>query len=374
MGKKSFVLLNTLIVLGLTFMSSCSSPEKEGSQLGKTYTDCLGSTNTFKQSFELLDKKADCDNKIKTNWEQAKEKYKNDATKWKSFIDAFGNATKTTVEELNLNLTKLIATEIEGKLWVREDDSSKDFYLCSFENGVLKFLNSKGAFEYELKGNVLSFDDDRGTSGKVIVKDDKLSLSDTENNVSLNYRLADNKDKIIGKWSVSGSLLVTLARNGKCTLGGSGFSTKTIPYTYDDDVLDIKGAGAYKIKTDNWNVLPWGKQPFSRIKSDQPKDLRVLFGHSSIGESVSGVSSTSNSENWDQMLNDYEEYVNEYLKFYKKAIAGDMSALSEYQELLDKATALETSMTAAQNDDKLSAAQISRLMKIQTKMLQGAIN
>lgn len=84
-----------------------------------------------------------------------------------------------------------------------------------------------------------------------------------------------------------------------------------------------------------------------------------------------GLSETG-SEDWDKMLDDYDEYVTEYIKFYKKAMKGDNSALAEYPALMEKATALQESMTAAQNDNKLSAAQIGRMMKIQTKMLQAA--
>ena len=72
------------------------------------------------------------------------------------------------------------------------------------------------------------------------------------------------------------------------------------------------------------------------------------------------------------MLDDYDEYVTEYIKFYKKAMKGDNSALAEYPAMMEKATKLSESMTEAQNDNKLSAAQIARMMKIQTKMLQAA--
>jgi hypothetical protein len=91
----------------------------------------------------------------------------------------------------------------------------------------------------------------------------------------------------------------------------------------------------------------------------------------SVSESGSSVSE-SGSEDWDKMLDDYDEYVSEYIKFYKKAMKGDNSALAEYPAMMEKATKLEESMTAAQNDNKLSATQIARMMKIQTKMLQAA--
>ncbi len=278
MRKKATALFATLKIACILFLSSCSSPEKEGAKLGKSLTDCLGNTGTYKQSSVLLDKKEDCGKKINSDWELAKDKYKNDAGKWKVFVDAYLNATQTTEEELNLNLSKLLSAELSGKLWVRADDSSKDFYIFSFENGVLKFLNCKGEFDYQLKGNVLSFKDNGGTSGTVTIKEGKLILSDLKNNYSIVYRQVENRDKLIGKWNVSGSLVLDLDRNGRCTMGGAGYSTMVTPYTFNNDVLDIKGAGAYKIKTNDWNILPWGQQPLYRVKIAQP-DVRKLFGY-----------------------------------------------------------------------------------------------
>ena len=51
---------------------------------------------------------------------------------------------------------------------------------------------------------------------------------------------------------------------------------------------------------------------------------------------------------------------------------GDQSAIADYPALMEKATNLQASMQKAQNDNQLSAQQITRMMKIQTKMMQAA--
>lgn len=76
------------------------------------------------------------------------------------------------------------------------------------------------------------------------------------------------------------------------------------------------------------------------------------------------------SEDYDKMLNDYDEYVTEYVKFYKKAMNGDDDAMAEYPAMMEKATKLQESMQQAQGNNQLSAAQIGRMAKIQNKMLQ----
>ncbi len=86
---------------------------------------------------------------------------------------------------------------------------------------------------------------------------------------------------------------------------------------------------------------------------------------------VATESETSGSEDYDKMLDDYDEYVTEYVKFYKKAMKGDQTALAEYPEMMEKATKLQESMQEAQGNNQLSATQIGRMAKIQTKMLQA---
>lgn len=41
--------------------------------------------------------------------------------------------------------------------------------------------------------------------------------------------------------------------------------------------------------------------------------------------------------NWDSVLDDYEEYFDQYVKLLKKAKNGDVSALTEYAKMLEKA-------------------------------------
>jgi hypothetical protein len=82
-------------------------------------------------------------------------------------------------------------------------------------------------------------------------------------------------------------------------------------------------------------------------------------------------SETSGSEDYDKMLDDYDQYVTEYVQFYKKAMKGDQSALAEYPAMMQKATNLQESMQKAQGDKQLSVEQITRMSKIQNKMLQA---
>ena len=75
------------------------------------------------------------------------------------------------------------------------------------------------------------------------------------------------------------------------------------------------------------------------------------------------------SSDWDSVLDEYEDYVNQYIKLYKKAMEGDMSAMSEYAGMLEKAQSLFSKLENAQGE--MTAAQISRMNSIQMKMVNA---
>lgn len=83
-------------------------------------------------------------------------------------------------------------------------------------------------------------------------------------------------------------------------------------------------------------------------------------------------SESSDGEDWDSLLDSYEEYVDMYISLLKKASAGDLSAVSEYTSYMSKAQ--EVSQKMADATSKLSSAQLSRFNKINQKMLQAAQN
>lgn len=86
--------------------------------------------------------------------------------------------------------------------------------------------------------------------------------------------------------------------------------------------------------------------------------------------SSSSNKSASNDEDWDKVLKSYESYIDQYIKLMKKVKNGDMSVMTEYAEMMEKATDLSEKMSNAGND--LSASQMSKFMKLQTKLANAA--
>ena len=81
---------------------------------------------------------------------------------------------------------------------------------------------------------------------------------------------------------------------------------------------------------------------------------------------------SSDGEDWDSLLDSYEEYVDMYISLLKKASAGDLSAVSEYADYLNKAQ--EFSKKLENSTDEMTVSQVARLSKITQKMLQAAQN
>jgi vacuolar-type H+-ATPase catalytic subunit A/Vma1 len=75
---------------------------------------------------------------------------------------------------------------------------------------------------------------------------------------------------------------------------------------------------------------------------------------------------------FDSVLDDYEEYVDEYIVFYKKAMSGDDAAFTEYMSMLEKAEELQKSLEISRSE--MTGKQASRMLKIQQKMLNAMSN
>lgn len=80
-------------------------------------------------------------------------------------------------------------------------------------------------------------------------------------------------------------------------------------------------------------------------------------------------SASSNGEDWDALLDSYEEYVDSYISLLKKASDGDLNAMSEYADHLNKAQEFSKKLT--DSTDEMTVSQVNRFNKITQKMLQA---
>jgi len=133
-----------------------------------------------------------------------------------------------------------------------------------------------------------------------------------------------------------------------------------------------------KISSERYAFLPFANLKNIKLKLDKGSESNSVSNYDSDTEenidtdsdSDSDEISSSDSEDWDDMLESYEEYVDQYISYLKKASSGDMNALSEYPALLEKAQEFSDKMKSAQSN--MSASQWSRYIKITNKMTKAA--
>ena len=72
---------------------------------------------------------------------------------------------------------------------------------------------------------------------------------------------------------------------------------------------------------------------------------------------------------WNKRLQDYDNYVKEYLKNYKKSLHGNAISLSKYPYMKTKSEALNKKLNKAMDKKLLTKNQIKRILKIQLKIV-----
>lgn len=94
---------------------------------------------------------------------------------------------------------------------------------------------------------------------------------------------------------------------------------------------------------------------------------------SSVEDEVEVADESSPSDEWNETLDGYEEYVDDYVSLIKKQKAdpSDMSIMTEYQELMQKGTEWSTKMSEMASD--FGPEQVSRMQEIQSKLSKAAL-
>lgn len=91
----------------------------------------------------------------------------------------------------------------------------------------------------------------------------------------------------------------------------------------------------------------------------------LTFSSGSANESIS-----SRNNDWDEILDEYENYINNYIRLAKKAASGDVSAVTDMASMLESAQSFSDKLEDAEGD--LTEAQLSRYTKLMNKFANAA--
>lgn len=110
------------------------------------------------------------------------------------------------------------------------------------------------------------------------------------------------------------------------------------------------------------------------VKSDEATTIQetpaIGSEDSSDVSSDDEVAEDASDVDFDELLADYEEYYTEYIDAWKNAANGDMEALTECQELMEKAQNLSDKLDKYHGD--MTPAQLAKFEKVQMKLLKAA--
>lgn len=74
-------------------------------------------------------------------------------------------------------------------------------------------------------------------------------------------------------------------------------------------------------------------------------------------------------DKWNKILQDYDNYVKEYLKNYKKSLQGNIISFSKYPYMKIKSEALNKKLHKAIDKGLLTKNQMKKFLKIQLKIV-----
>lgn len=105
-----------------------------------------------------------------------------------------------------------------------------------------------------------------------------------------------------------------------------------------------------------------------RAASSSSDDEEIIGGGEEEAEAVESTSSSSDNE-WDSILDEYEEYVNKLASISKKAKSGDASAMAEMSTISADCLSLGDKLANAKSS--MTSAQAARYTRINTKYLNA---
>ena len=143
--------------------------------------------------------------------------------------------------------------------------------------------------------------------------------------------------------------------------------TKTVTFSwghynkYKDDLAAIfNETASFEIIDDNFLE-----------KEEAEEETSTTYQSQAAGNNNTASKGTTSTKNdWDQILDEYDNFVDKYISLLKKSSSGDMSAMTEYLEYMEKAQDLADQLSEAEDD--MTSAQMARYMKIMTKMANAA--
>lgn len=387
------LLLTTLVSI---LLIGCSAPvEKKGNEF----------LNEFSQSINDIDKSSSIGfisyflESAKSELEENKLNFTEKEELSLEEIELLNLITRYDTIEKYLELSSYIdsrnqlALELaQGETWISENENpKKQLGLITFDDNEIVMVNRKKSYSFSYASDNYLFTNENGKEFLLDDVDGYLVMY-TEFSNPHRFKKASPYEKIMGKWRgkwgnyfETYNVTLKLTEEGKGSIISKYRTIVLYPTRQKGNKYNFKDKDGYTydFTFKGGKLYLTDKVTFSRIDKEESTDFTDIFNYpkyvappqsastystSTESSSSPNASPSSASEDWDEMLDDYEEYIDQYIILYKKAMKGDQSAILEYGSMLEKAASLQASIKKAQSNNDLSTAQINRMMAIVTKM------
>src|SRR5690606_31855293 len=210
------------------------------------------------------------------------------------------------------------------------DDIKSIFKLKKGETGYVRWTVDKidGLKSFQITSALSGSNDETITT----TENSEIELSGTINNsYSVKMNLSIKGENVEGKYYYT-------KQNKDINLSGSNDNGNI---NLNEFTSDGKRTGSFQgILNGNSFIGTWTDADNS---NSFPFNLTVTNLPNTISNTTAYTSSTRSAD-WDKLLVDYEAYIDQYIKLFKKAQNGDNTALVEYPGLLEKAERLQHSL------------------------------
>lgn len=220
-----------------------------------------------------------------------------------------------------------------------------------------------------------------GSYVKVVDGTYKFTTDGDKASISVKFELTDKPNVEFHKdgWDIrlnaideTGSVFDTGTYSFSCKefskiselLKGNVGDTKTVSFTWEYIDFAKELGKAIFTKATSFEII-------DEIFKEGSETISVYSDNSANDSKSSTSEVTSDSEDWDKALDEYEKYIDSYIKILKKVKANDMSAISEYPTYVEKAESFSKKFDNAKGT--MSAKQIKRYTELTMKITTAAM-
>lgn len=371
--------------------------------------DSISSLNSYDLTIQFMQLSENYSNSVENLISQEKDHKKNleilDTLIVKfDQLENYESFVKRLTEKNNYILNK-----IKDKYWAQISDVTSNYsndvdttVLFTIRNSEISFPGYKNKFKLEIDNGIITLLNSNSSinqlffepidSLNLIVRDNKGNIahfgqpslyvmligswgslphpsqtminieSDKHVNIKTGYNIAE------GELNVKNNVITIPYIDNISMLGQSMQVHNTFNCTYNksNDIFRLNSITTWLDTKENVGL------DFSREQQSGPDNIDYIFNSYNTKKSRfnTNISNSTDISNIDDFLKAYEELMDEYVLYLKKANKGDMSALSESSILMEKINNYTSKLETIKGD--LTPSQLSKFQKINEKMIKAA--